>query len=69
MISSPPVNQVKQLLADDPGNSEYADMERELNEVILFRTFSFLVCIAWICTVKLSGKIMRFCCVISRVNL
>ncbi|XP_062094850.1 uncharacterized protein LOC133800794 isoform X2 [Humulus lupulus] len=26
--------QVKQLLADDPGNSEYADMERELNEVI-----------------------------------
>ncbi|EXB80406.1 Survival of motor neuron-related-splicing factor 30 [Morus notabilis] len=28
------LHQVKQLLADDPGNSEYADMERELNEVI-----------------------------------
>ncbi|KAF3439312.1 hypothetical protein FNV43_RR17589 [Rhamnella rubrinervis] len=28
------LQQVKQLLADDPSNSEYADMERELNEVI-----------------------------------
>lgn len=28
------LHQVKQLLADDPGNAEYADMERELTEVI-----------------------------------
>nr|XP_028949998.1 survival of motor neuron-related-splicing factor 30-like [Malus domestica] len=28
------LHQVKELLADDPANSEYADMERELNEVI-----------------------------------
>lgn len=30
-----PVDQVRQLLADNPDNSEYADMEKELNEVIL----------------------------------
>ncbi|KAM1014761.1 hypothetical protein ACFX2I_044591 [Malus domestica] len=28
------LHQVKELLADDPANSEYVDMERELNEVI-----------------------------------
>ncbi|KAG5011365.1 hypothetical protein AAZX31_07G253200 [Glycine max] len=28
------LNQVRQLLNDDPSNSEYADMERELSEVI-----------------------------------
>ncbi|KAK9928836.1 hypothetical protein M0R45_025956 [Rubus argutus] len=28
------LHQIKDLLADEPGNSEYADMERELNEVI-----------------------------------
>ncbi|XP_009341382.2 survival of motor neuron-related-splicing factor 30 isoform X1 [Pyrus x bretschneideri] len=28
------LHQVKELLADDPANSEYADMARELNEVI-----------------------------------
>ena len=27
--------QVRKLLDDDPGNSEYADMEKELVEVIL----------------------------------
>jgi hypothetical protein len=37
--------QVKKLLADDPGNSEYADMEKELEEVIthaLFYLFIFI---------------------------
>lgn len=29
-----PVEQVRQLLVDDPGNSEYVDMERELKEVV-----------------------------------
>ena len=30
------VNQVRKLLADDPGNSEYADMEKELEEVRVY---------------------------------
>ncbi|KAJ0078216.1 hypothetical protein Patl1_36680 [Pistacia atlantica] len=30
------LQQVRQLLVDDPGNSEYADMEKELTEVISF---------------------------------
>lgn len=34
MITSHTFSQVKQLLVDDPTTSEYADMERELNEVI-----------------------------------
>lgn len=29
------VEQVRELLVDDPGNSEYVDMERELKEVFL----------------------------------
>ncbi|XP_044462575.1 survival of motor neuron-related-splicing factor 30-like isoform X1 [Mangifera indica] len=29
------LQQVRQLLVDDPGNSEYADMEKELTEVVL----------------------------------
>lgn len=37
-----PVDQIKDLLADDPGNSEYADMERELNEVFFLVCFCFL---------------------------
>lgn len=32
---SPLIGQVRQLLVDDPGNSEYADMEKELTEVSL----------------------------------
>lgn len=36
--------QVKKLLADDPGNSEYADMEKELEEVILLSLFYFFPC-------------------------
>jgi hypothetical protein len=35
MTSASPVEQVRQLLVDDPGNSEYVDMERELKEVVL----------------------------------
>lgn len=31
------VDQVRKLLDDDPGNSEYADMEKELAEVIFFQ--------------------------------
>lgn len=40
MITSHAFAQVKQLLVDDPTNSEYADMEKELNEVICLRLFS-----------------------------
>lgn len=42
------VEQVRQLLVDDPGNSEYVDMERELKEVLFclwlfsFNVFHFL---------------------------
>ena len=35
MTSTSPVEQVKQLLIDDPGNSEYVDVERELKEVVI----------------------------------
>ncbi|PKI50272.1 hypothetical protein CRG98_029345 [Punica granatum] len=28
------LQQVRQLLADDPGNAEYADMQKELAEVV-----------------------------------
>jgi hypothetical protein len=35
MTSTSPVEQVRELLVDDPGNSEYVDMERELKEVVL----------------------------------
>lgn len=34
--------QVRQLLVDDPGNSEYADMEKELTEVILAYALSYV---------------------------
>jgi len=49
------VNQVRKLLADDPGNSEYADMEKELEEVRvylnLFVGYSSNIrdCITFIC--------------------
>lgn len=53
--SPSPVQQVRQLLVDDPGNSEYVDMERELKEVtfllmsLLFDfIFLFLVSFVWI---------------------
>lgn len=35
------MHQVRKLLDDDPGNSEYADMEKELVEVILVLLFLF----------------------------
>lgn len=31
------MDQVRKLLDDDPGNSEYADMEKELAEVIFIQ--------------------------------
>jgi hypothetical protein len=47
MTSASPVKQVRQLLVDDPGNSEYVDMERELKRgsscimVVFFWFFFF----------------------------
>lgn len=38
------MDQVRKLLNDDPGNSEYADMEKELEEVILIHNCSLLGC-------------------------
>lgn len=38
------LQQVRKLLNDDPGNSEYADMEKELEEVILIHNCSLLGC-------------------------
>ena len=38
-----PLDQVKELLADDPANSEYVDMERELNEVSFFSVCFYII--------------------------
>lgn len=38
------LQQVRKLLNDDPGNAEYADMEKELEEVILIHNCSLLGC-------------------------
>lgn len=50
--------QVRKLLADDPGNSEYADMEKELEEVscidalvVISETMYHLTCETWMFTV------------------
>lgn len=50
--------QVRKLLADDPGNSEYADMEKELEEVscidalvVISETMYHLNCETWMFTV------------------
>lgn len=52
-------NQVRQLLVHDPGNSEYADMEKELSEVTLMIVCFYIV---------LSCKIIIFeLCTFSRI--
>lgn len=51
--SSHTCDQVRQLLAEDPDNSEYVDMEKELNEVILACHCFYSVCFfPFICKFK-----------------
>jgi hypothetical protein len=66
------VDQVRQLLVDDPGNSEYVDMEKELIEVIFSYDCLFVVGSLFSCRFSLEmiaqclyGFIFPFCTVVT----
>jgi hypothetical protein len=70
------VDQVRQLLVDDPGNSEYVDMEKELIEVIFSYDCLFVVGSLFSCRFSLEmiaqclyGFIFPFCVVYCSYDL